>query len=256
MDQVNEVSPFVAALDGKPLEKNPFKDLRVRQALSIAINREAIRDRVMDGQAVIATQFLPIGRPGTDPTLAVTPYDPDRARVLLAEAGYPHGFRLTVHGPNDRFMNDARIVQAAAQMFSRIGVETRVEVMPWTTYSGRNATRTEFSCFLGSWGANTGETSNPLSALLATPDAPTGLGVSNHGHYSNPEVDRRLKIALRTMDDAMRNALLAEASGIVFRDVALIPLHHEVSLWAARKGINYATRADQYTLAMGVIPEG
>lgn len=256
MDQINDVSPFVTGMDGKPLDRNPFKDLRVRQALSMAINRQAVVERVMDGQAVIATQFLPKGGPGTDPTLTVTPFDPDRARVLLAEAGYPHGFRLTVHGPNDRYINDAKIVQAVAQMFSRIGLETRVEVLPWSSFVMHNATHTDLSCFLGAWGVNTGETSNPLSALVATEDKAAGLGVSNAGRYANPEVDRRLKEALHTMDDNARNALLAQASGIAFRDVALIPLHHEVSVWAAKKGVGYVTRADQYTLAMGVTQGG
>ncbi|WP_458095578.1 ABC transporter substrate-binding protein [Roseomonas sp. WA12] len=254
-DQVNDVSPFVTGTDGRPLDRNPFKDLRVRQALSMAINRQAIVDRTMEGQAVVATQFLPKGGPGTDPTLEPAPFDPNRARALLAEAGYPRGFRLTVHGPNDRYINDAKIVQAVAQMFTRIGIECRAEVMPWSTYAGRNNARTELSCFLGAWGVNTGETSNPMGALVATEDKPAGYGISNGGRYSNPEVDRRLKEALRTMDDTARNALLAEASGIAFREVALIPLHHEVSVWAAKKGIGYVTRADQYTLANGVTKE-
>ncbi|WP_338665741.1 ABC transporter substrate-binding protein [Pararoseomonas sp. SCSIO 73927] len=255
LDQVNEVSPFVTGLDGRPLERNPFKDLRVRQALSLAINRQAIVERTMEGQAVAASQFLPKGGPGTDPALEVPAFDPNRARALLAEAGYPRGFRLTVSGPNDRYINDAKIVQAVAQMFTRIGIECRAETMPWSTYAGRNSQRTVDSCHLGAWGVNTGETSNPMSALVATEDRAAGLGISNGGRYSNPEVDRRLKEALRTMDDAGRNALLAEASGIAFRDVALIPLHHEVSVWAAKKGIGYVTRADQYTLATGVTRE-
>ena len=255
LDQVNDVSPFVTGPDGKPLARNPFKDPRVRQAISMAINRSAVVERVMEGQAVAATQFLPPGGPGTDPTLQPTPYDPSRAKALLAEAGYPRGFRVTLHGPNDRYINDAKIVQAAAQMLTRIGVETRAEVMPWSTYAGKNSQRTEFSLFLGAWGVNTGETSNPMAALVATEDRPAGFGISNGGRYSNPEVDRRLKQALRTMDDTARDALLAEASGIAFRDTALIPLHHEVSVWAAKKGLGYVTRADQYTLATGVTKE-
>jgi peptide/nickel transport system substrate-binding protein len=255
LDQVNAVSPFVAGPDGAPLAVNPLKDLRVRQAMSMAINRQAIVERVMEGQAVVATQFLPPGGPGTDPTLPATPFDPARARALLAEAGYPKGFRITVHGPNDRYINDAKIVQAVAQMFSRVGIDARVDVKPWTVYAGTNDKATEVSCWLSAWGVNTGETSNPLSALVATEDRAGGLGISNGGRYSNPEVDRRLKQALGTMDDPSRNALLAEACGIAFRDVAVVPLHHEVSVWAARAGVGYRPRADQYTLATGVTQE-
>lgn len=256
LDHVNDVSPYVAGPDGRPLDHNPLKDRRVREALSLAVNRAALTERVMEGDAVAASQFLPRGGPGTSDALDVPPHDVARARALLAEAGYPRGFRLTVHGPNDRFANDAKIVQALAGFFTRVGIESRAEVMPWTSYAGRNARRTELSCFIGSWGVNTGETSNPLSALVATEDPAAGMGASNRGRYANPELDRRLSEALRTLDDSRRNALLAEASEIAFRDVAVIPLHHEVSVWAARRGIAYAPRADQYTLATGVTRAG
>lgn len=251
MDQARDVTPFITDRAGRPLERNPLKDIRVRQALNLAISRQALVERVMEGDAVAASQFLPKGGAGTSDALEVPAYDPSRARALLAEAGYPDGFRLVVHGPNDRYVNDAKIVQGIAQMFTRIGIETQADVMPWSVYSGRSS-RAEFSVSLVSWGVNTGETSNPLKAILATYDRAAGMGASNTGRYSNPELDRRLQQALRTMDDTARNALLAEASEIGFRDQAILPLHHEVSVWAARQGLTYATRADQYTLAMGV----
>ncbi|MFC7553850.1 hypothetical protein ACFQU7_18935 [Pseudoroseomonas wenyumeiae] len=99
---------------------------------------------------------------------------------------------------------------------------------------------------------NTGETSNPLKALVATYDKKAGMGASNSGRYSDPELDRLVQQALRTMEDGARNALLAQACEIVFTDHALLPLHHEVSVWAARKGVTCETRADQYTLATGI----
>lgn len=249
IDQRREVTPFITGKDGKQLDRNPLKDLRVRQALTLAINRPGIVDRVMSGNAVAAGQFLPKGSPGTAPDVDVPAYDLARAQALLREAGYPQGFRLTLHGPNDRYINDAKIVQAVAQMFTRVGVETKVEVMPWSVYANKGG---EFSMFLASWGVNTGETSNPLSAICATPDKAAGLGIANDGGYSNPAIDAKLKQALRTLDDGARNALLAEASSLAFRDAAILPLHHEVAVWGARKGLSYATRADQYTLAMGV----
>lgn len=254
-DHHRDASPFVAGADGKPLDRNPLKDRRVRQAISLAINQQALHERVMEGKSVIASQFLPNGRFGTSDALKPAPYDPDRARALLKEAGYPDGFRLTVHGPNDRFINDAKIVQAVAQMLTRAGIHAQAEVMPWSVYSKRNP-QGDFSFYLSSWGVNTGETSNPLKAILATYDRAAGMGASNAGRYSNPEVDKRLAEALQTMDDAKRGALLAEASRIAFEDVAIIPLHHEVAVWAARKNITYETRADQYTLAMGVGQKG
>jgi peptide/nickel transport system substrate-binding protein len=253
MDTSRDVTPFITDMEGKPLPKNPLKDRRVRQALSIAINRQAIVDRVMEGNAIAASQFLPPGAPGTSPDVKPAPYDPNKAKAMLAEAGYPKGFRLTIHGPNDRIVNDSKIVQAAAQMFARIGIETRVEVMPWSVYSNKNNTN-EFSVSLNSWGVNTGETSNPMLALVATANPSAGTGASNSGRYSNPELDAKLTEAMKTLDEAKRNKLLSEASEIVFTDQALLPLHHEMLVVAARKGLTYTTRADQYTLAMDVKP--
>jgi peptide/nickel transport system substrate-binding protein len=253
LDTGRDVTPFITSSDGKPLPKNPLKDKRVRQALSMAINRQALVDRVMEGNAVASSQFLPPGQPGTSPNVKPTPYDPNKAKALLAEAGYPQGFRLTVHGPNDRIVNDDKIVQAVAQMFTRIGLDTRVEVMPWSVYSTKNNSN-EFSVSLNSWGVNTGETSNPMLALVATHNPSAGTGASNSGRYSNPELDAKLAEAMRTLDDDKRNKLLGEASDIVFGETALLPLHHEVLLVAARKGLTFTTRADQYTLAMDVKP--
>jgi len=215
----------------------------------MAINRQAIVERVMQGSAEVAAQYLPNGYPGTSSAILPTPYDPAKAKALLAAAGYPNGFQVTLHGPNGRYVNDSKIVQAIAQMLTRIGIATNVEVMPWSVYIAK-ASRAEFSLFLASWGVNTGETSNPLGAINATYDVKTGLGVSNWGRYSNPDFDAKLTTAIHLLDDAKRNALLAQASEIVFADRATIPLHFEKVTWAAKKSVGYLARADQYTLAM------
>jgi peptide/nickel transport system substrate-binding protein len=252
MDQWRDVTPFAADKAGQPLAENPFKDLRVRQALSKAINRQAIVDRVMEGQAIPAAQLLPDGFFGVSPNLKVERYDPEGAKLLLAEAGYPDGFRLTVHGPNDRYINDDKVLQAVAQMFSRIGVETRVETMPWATYATR-AAKLEFSMMLFGWG-DTGETSSPLRAFLATNDREKGMGTGNRGRYSNPRLDAVLEQALSTVDDAAREKLLWQADEIAMRDVGVIPLHYEISTWATRKEFTYQGMANQNTLAMNLKP--
>ncbi|RWM23912.1 MAG: ABC transporter substrate-binding protein [Mesorhizobium sp.] len=249
LDTYRDVTPFITGKDGKPLDRNPLKDLRVRQALSMAIDRSAIVQRLMQGNAIVASQFLPAGAPGTSAAIKPVPFDAAKAKALLAEAGYPEGFRLTIHGPNDRIVNDSKIVQAVAQMFSRIGLEVSVEVMPWSVYADK-ADAHEFSINLDSWGVNTGETSNPMTALVATQNPDAGMGIANSGRYSNPDLDAKLAVAKRTLDDAKREKMLSELSEIVFNDVALIPMHHEVLVVAARKDLQFTTRADQYTLAM------
>ncbi len=130
MDSDRDVSPFVTDRDGKPLTRNPLKDARVRKAISKAINRTAIVDKVMEGQAVAAGQLLADGMFGTTKNLKVEAYDPEGAKKLLAEAGYPDGFGITIHAPNNRYVNDAKIAQAVAQMLTRVGIVTKVEAMP------------------------------------------------------------------------------------------------------------------------------
>jgi peptide/nickel transport system substrate-binding protein len=226
-------------------------DRRVRKALSMAINRDAIVDRIMNGVAVPAGELLPQGMFGTTPGAEHEKYDPEGAKQLLAEAGYPNGFGLTIGSPNDRYINDAQVSQAVAQMFTRIGIQTQVDAVTASTFfARRNAF--EFSVYLAGWGAATGEMSSPLRALVATPDKAKGYGGTNAGRYSNPEMDAVIDEALATVDDDKREALLQKASKIVMEDYGILPLHFEVTPWAYRKGLSFEPRVDQYTLAVGV----
>jgi peptide/nickel transport system substrate-binding protein len=142
LNQSTEKSPpFVTGKDGKPLDKNPFRDVRVRRALSMAINRDAIVDRVMEKKAVAAAQLLPDFFYGTSKKLKPAKFDPEGAKKLLAEAGYPNGFAMTLHGPNNRYINDANVVQALAQFYSRIAIDAKVETMPSNVYFTRATKR-------------------------------------------------------------------------------------------------------------------
>jgi len=240
-------SPGIQDNEGRPIaDRNPLRDVRVRRALSMAIDRAAISARVMEGTSIPAGQFLPEGTYAYVPELRPTPFDLEGARRLLAEAGYPNGFRITLAGPNDRYVNDARIIQAIGQMWTRAGVRTAVEALPWTAYVPRSG-RQEFSAFLFGWGSASGEPSSPLRALVATFDRERGMGASNRGRYSNPEVDRLLAEALRTVDDAARERILQQAIRVVFDDVGIIPIHIQKNLWAMRRGIAHAARADELT---------
>jgi len=244
-------TPFVTGPNGETLDKNPLNDLRVRQALSMAINRQAIVDRVMEGAAVPTGQYLRPGGFGYVPDLKPTAYDPARARTLLAEAGYPKGLRITIHGPNDRYVNDAKIIQAVAQFWQRIGIQTTVDAMPWNTFVAR-AGKLEFSVFLLGWGVSSGEGLNPLRAQLATWNPARGLGTANRGRYSNPAVDALIDQAMETMDDGAREKLVQKAMKTAMDDVPVIELHLQKNIWATRKGLVYQPRVDEATLAMGV----
>jgi peptide/nickel transport system substrate-binding protein len=255
MDHARDETPFIKAKDGTAI-KNPLKDLRVRQALSKAINREAIVSRVMEGMAVPASQFLADSFFGVSKTLKPVAYDPEGAKKLLAEAGFPNGFKMTLHGPSGRYANDVKIAEAVAQMFTRIGVETAIETLPPAVFFQRASTGNngspEFSFILVGWSSDTGEVSGSVKPLVGTFDKDKGTGTTNRGRYSNPELDKLVAEALATVDDAKREALLAAASELAIGDVAIIPSHYPTSAWAIRKGLTLRPRADEYTLVTGV----
>lgn len=256
LDHDRDASPFVKAKDGSNI-KNPLKDPRVRLAISKAINRDAIVERVMEDVAIKAGQLLPEGFFGVSPKLAPLEHDPNAAKKLLTDAGLANGFSITIHGPNDRYINDAKIAEAVAQMLTRIGIKTAVETMPRSVYFKR-ASRggpdktPEFSFILVGWGAGSGEASSPLKSLIHTYDKSRGFGASNRGRYSNAEIDKLIEDALATVDDAKRQKLLAKATEMAIADVAIIPLHYQVNTWAAKKGLKYKARTDERTVAMGV----
>jgi peptide/nickel transport system substrate-binding protein len=264
LDQFRQTTPFITAKDGSQI-KNPLLDRRVREALSKAINRPAIVDRIMEKQAVPAEQVLPNIFYGTSKTLKPTEFDLAGARRLLAEAGFPNGFKMKMHGPNGRYVNDTKIIEAVAQMFTRAGIETEIETIPPANFFTRASSGgkddagatgfPEFSFILVGWGAGTGETSGSLRALLGTFDRQTGAGAANRGRYSNKAFDDKVAEALRTVDDKKRADLLAEASEMSMKDFGIIPTHYQVNVWAARKGFKVTPRADEYSLAMGVSRE-
>jgi peptide/nickel transport system substrate-binding protein len=255
MDQLRTgPSPFITDNDGKPLDRNPLKDLRVRRALSLAIDRDAEVARVMEGVATPILQYMAPGTYGYVPDLLPPRADPAEARRLLAEAGYPQGFRITLHGPNDRYPNDHKIVQAVAQMWTRVGVRTTVETQPYAVFITR-ASRQEFSAFLVSWGTPTGEPSAGLRSTVASYDQKLGLGSVNRARYSNPAFDQQLLAAARVLDDAKREALLQEATRTVINDVGIIPIHLQKNVWAMRPGLVHAARVDELTRAQDVRPD-
>lgn len=253
MDSDRAVTPMVTAKDGKPLDKNPLKDARVRKALSKLINRPAIVERVMEGEAIPAGQVVPDFLFGATKNLKVEAFDPEGAKKLLAEAGYPDGFEITLHATNNRYVNDAKIAQALAQMWTRGGISTKVVAMPSATFFPQ-ATDLKFSVLLVGWSTGTGESSSSLKALLMTFNKDKGFGTANRGRYSNTKVDALTEDALMTVDDVKREAYLQRAAELAIGDTGIIPLHFQVSIWGTRDGITYAPRVDEQTLAWKFTP--
>lgn len=253
MDVGRDVSPFVKASNGSNIDKNPLKDVRVRKAMLMSINRPAIVDRVMQKNGTVANQFVAEGYAGYSDKVEAVKYDPNAAKALLAEAGYPDGFSLTLHGPSGRYVKDAEVLQAIGQMFTRIGIKSAVEVLPWSMYSD-SYSKGAYSVYLGSWGTNTGETTNPASAIVATRDEKKGTGRYNGGGVSDPKMDEVLAKASSTLDEAARLPLLEDLSTETFNNLWVLPLHFENGVLGAKKTVSYTTRGDKYTLAYDVKP--
>ncbi|OGA21436.1 MAG: ABC transporter substrate-binding protein [Betaproteobacteria bacterium RIFCSPLOWO2_02_FULL_67_26] len=252
VDQGRDRPPGVLSKAGKPLDRNPFKDLRVRQAMSKAINRPAIAERVMEGLALPAANVVSPSVFGHDPAVKPDAYDPGGAKKLLAEAGYPDGFAVTLATPNNRYINDEQVAQTVAQMFSRIGIATKVEAMPLSVYFGR-ARNKDFGVALLGWGSRAADLS--LRSLTAIPDAEKGYGAWNWGGYANPGLDEMVAQSLGTVDPVKREALARGASALAAREVAIIPLHYQVVTWAMRKGLTYSARTDEFTFAHHFKPQ-
>lgn len=249
-----ETSPYLTDKNGKPLDENPLRDRRVRLAISKAINRPAIFEKVMENLAAPAGQTVPEGWFGYDPEIKVEPYDPDGAKKLLAEAGYPDGFGLTIHGPNNRYVNDDKICQTVGQLLARIGMAVKVDTMPKAAYFPKiKVPNVEFSFGLLGWGNSPYPASGHLG-LMHTYDKDKGFGTYNRAGYSNPEYDRAIEKAVSTVDDAAREKLERQAVKIAMDDLALIPMHVQFTIAAARKGIEFTPRADEATFAMNARP--
>lgn len=233
MDSDRDVTPFIRDNNGQPMTRNPLKDWRVRLAMSYAINRQAIVDRVMEGAATVASNLLPDGTPGVSPRLKVTPYQPDRARQLLAGAGYPDGFQATLHATNDRYPNDEKVAQAIAQFWSRIGIRTEVVTLPNASYFPQ-ASRQAFSLMAAQYGAD--NVSYAYRALVHTYDRDSRLGTANRTRHSSPRADALVAEALTSMDEEKRNDLLARAADIAIGEDAIIHMiYHPAYVYGSRK---------------------
>jgi peptide/nickel transport system substrate-binding protein len=213
----------------------------------------------MEGSAIAAGQLLADGFFGVNPAVKPVAYDPEGAKKLLAEAGFPNGFKLTLHSPSGRYTNDVKIAEAVAQMLTRVGIETTLEAIPQAVFftrasAGANG-QPEFSFILVGWSADTGEVSGSLKPLLGTFDPKKGFGAANRARYSNPALDKMIDEAQATVDDAKRRTILENAVKLAMDDVALIPSHYQIATWGARKGLKLTARADEYTVVSGVTEE-
>ena len=211
--------------------KNPFKDVRVRRAFYEAIDEETIKSRVMRGAATPTGLMVGAAVRGFQPDMNKRlPYDPEGAKKLLADAGYPNGFEVGMNCPNDRYVNDSQICQAVAANLARIGVKVNLMTETKVSYFPK-ILRRDTSFYLLGWTPSTVDSHDTLSAIMATPNE-KGQGQFNLGAYSNPKLDELTAKIQSETDQKKRNDMIREAFKIHQDDVGHIPLHQQALAWA------------------------
>ncbi|MGP1395264.1 MAG: ABC transporter substrate-binding protein [Inquilinaceae bacterium] len=224
--------------------RNPFKDRRVREAFYLAIDADAIQRVVMRGQSTPTAAMVAPGVNGFPAFLKRYPHDPERAKTLLVEAGYPDGFSVTMDCPNDRYVNDEAICQAVVGMLGRIGITVDLLAQTRSVYFGKVLAQGGYdtSFYLLGWTPGSFDSYNPLRDLVHTQGE--GVGGFNLGNYSNPEIDALTSRILVETDLAQRDRLIAEAWQLLHDDVGYLPLHQQALAWGVREGVEVAQRAD------------
>ena len=231
--------------------KNPFKDVRVREAFYKAIDIELIKTRVMRGLStpsplMVAPQLFALSKDFTRPK-----FDPDGAKKLLTEAGYPEGFEVTMDCPNDRYVNDAAICQAVVGMLARIGVKINLLAQPKAQYFAKilKSGNYQTSFYMLGWTPATSDSHNVLFDIIGCRDDPkSSRGDSNLGNYCNKTVDGLTDQVLQETDTGKRDLLIKQAFEIVNKEFGYIPLHQQAMAWGVSKKIKVTQRPDNQVL--------
>ena len=224
--------------------KNPFKDVRVRKAFYQAIDIEGIKRTVMRGASNPSALMVGPGINGFQPDVKRLPYDAEAAKKLMAEAGYPNGFEVSLNCPNDRYVNDGRICQTVAANLSRINVKVNLQAETKGTYFPK-ILRRDTSFYMLGWTPTTYDAHNALNALIVCPND-KGAGQFNLGSYCNPKVDELTAKILVETDKAKRDAMIKEAFDLHAADVGHLPLHQQALAWGVSKKVKLVQLADNF----------
>src|SRR5437762_11285847 len=235
--------------------KNPFKDVRVRKAFYLAIDENAIADKVMRKAAVpsalmISPLLFPLAKDFTRPKT-----DANEAKKLLAEAGYPNGFEVTMDCPNDRYVNDEAICQAITAMLARIGIKINLLAQPKAKYFAKILVSGGYdsSFYLLGWTPGSFDSWNVLANMYRCRDEKGTGGNNNVGNYCDPKMEEMIKQILVEGDTAKRDQLIKTAYEFgQNKDWAYVPLHQQALAWGVSKKVKVVQRADNQILFDGL----
>ena len=221
-------------LNLKRLEQ--FANPKVRQAMAYAYDNNGVVAKVMKGFATAGAQNSPKGYQGHNPALQPR-FDLEKAKALMAEAGYAEGFACTMIAPNNRYVNDEKIAQAFVAMMSKIGITISLKTMPKAQYWDQFDAQAADIQMIG-WHSDTEDSANFFEYLNMCPNKDTGKGQYNSGNYCNPEVDQLTMDSNKETNVEKRAAMLQKVEQILFDDAAFIPLHWQNLSWASKDNMN------------------
>jgi len=223
-----------------------LQDRRLRQALSLGINRQELVDTIWAGTTTVAqgpqlTSFNEMFDDGI-PGFA---YDPEKAKALLAEAGYPDGFSFGLKCPNNRYLNDEAVCQAVVGMLAQVGITAELDAMPVQNY-WPELREDNFDMYLLGWSPGTFDAEHPIRFLATTPNEEKKLGSWNFGGFSNARIDALLPLIQSEIDDVKRQTMLDEVTQILQDEVAYVPLYVQPLVWGAKANIDLTQRPDNF----------
>lgn len=250
MNQFSEQLPLATDHADKPLAGNPFKDVRVRRAFSKAIDRDAIGTRVMEGLGVPTQNPVPPTMFGYNPAVLPEKQDLDGAKKLMAEAGYPNCFKLSIFARSDAHPTDSAQAQATGQMLSRLGCKVNVEVVPTSVFFTRG-NKLELPMLLLATGVDGGDLGVTLEYLFSNPTNNPFRKI-NMQTYDSPAFWKPLREALASSDELVRERKYREVIEVLRNEVGVIPTELMVGTWAARKGVVLKPRVDERTYAQEI----
>lgn len=215
----------------------PFDDVRVRQAVNYAVDKDAIAASLFDGAALVSQAPFAPNIFGYSPQEPYT-RDVDRARELLAEAGVEEGTTLVLYHPTERYPQDALVSDAVRSQLAEVGLNVELRTLEWTQYVPhvrREAPDNDIQFAMLGWGTPTMDADYALFALFHSSEHPPGF---NGAFYANPEVDALLDEARSTLDVEARAAAYDEAISIIWEDAPWLFLYSEVQVTAIRNNVS------------------
>ncbi|RXJ74469.1 hypothetical protein CS022_02440 [Veronia nyctiphanis] len=239
LDTFRKKPTFIWNNDGSEMDVNPLQDIRVREAISLAIDRDYISNEVMSGGGSPAGQIFLDEWPFASKNLTTPKQNIQKARALMESAGYGNGFKMAIHGPKGRYISDVEILDAIAVMLREIGIDAATQTYPVKEYFRRAMTNNEFSVNLLGWAPNING-GYTFKNLFMFPDNNQQIGLANSGRYSNPRLTELVQTAEKHFDQGYRNQLYRIASEVLISDVGIIPLHFQQAIWGLAPNVTYS----------------